>query len=501
MTLLLTTPEQHGFQDPTIELDEKRVQQWLSGLPVLNAGESIRMVLRALDPLNEQRLDIDKRLRLLGIYEATVRRLYESAEPLRLRQQPLSVQQRQASVDDVERLCLAMADGFKIVVKQMYDAAAHEADAQRYLQAIRGALLHLVAVLVHSYRFYRPEPSHLFLELNQLYRLARHHGLHDRRISDEASGIQISLAGIYQAACMLALIDPFSAQEGEADRYYHALLHYASNARIIPGDSWQGVPEGLFFIDLRSDRRPRHCVFLEMPVTGEDPCLLDARLPLEHMHKTLLALPSDRRRQRAETAILRALLPELTPRNKRRSERRAEERWIEVVVGLASIGEWLLQRQQGNHPPATRWKVKDRSEQGYCLAWGESAASVLQVGDLVCIVADSEADKQAFQLLTVRWLRDDREQGTELGVEKLQGVPGPVTMVLQQESGPETHQALFLTPEPGEESSARVVAPAQVYRENRSLLLHVGEREVRIRCARAIEQLPGFDCFEFTSGN
>jgi hypothetical protein len=497
MTLLLSTPEQHGFQDLTLELDEKKLSAWLSELPVLNTGESIRMVMRALEPLNEQQLGIDKRLRLLRLYEATVRRLYDSAEPLRLRQQPLSPQQRQDWVDQVERLCLAMADGFKIAVKALYDAGGQEKNDNRYTESIRGALLHLVAALVHSYRFYRPEPQRLFLELNQLYRLARQESLHDRRLPDEANGIQISLAGVYQAACLLALIDPFSAREGDADRYYQALLHYAPSARMVPGNSWQGLPEGLYFIDLQSDSRPRHCVFLDSPVRGEEPCILDARVPLNQMHKTLLALPAERRRQRAEAAILRALMPELPDREQRRSERRPEDRWIEVVVGLAPIGRWLQQRRQGHRPPATRWRVKDRSEHGYCLAWGDNAATVLQVGDLVCIVADSESESQKTQLLAVRWLRVDRERGAELGVEKLEGVPEAATIVVEQESGPESSQALLLTAEGGEASAARLVTPPQVYREQRSLLLYAGEQELRVRCTERIEETARFDCFEF----
>lgn len=53
MDLLLNTPEQHAFQDPTLELDEKRLHNWLSSLPVLNPGESLRLVIVALEPLNE----------------------------------------------------------------------------------------------------------------------------------------------------------------------------------------------------------------------------------------------------------------------------------------------------------------------------------------------------------------------------------------------------------------------------------------------------------------
>ncbi|MFQ5643206.1 MAG: hypothetical protein ACE5FQ_05840 [Thiogranum sp.] len=497
MALLLTTPEQHDFEDPTLELDEKRLKKWLASLPVLNAGDSLRRVLDALEPLNEQRLDADKRLRLMAIYQATVKRLYDSAEPLRLRQQPLSQQQRQATVDNVERLCLATANGFKIAIKEIHAAGVQSRDSERFGRVLRWAVQQLAAALLHSYRFYRPEPPFVFLELNQLYRLARHHGVQDNTGAAQDGNASNSLAAIYQAICLLSLTDPFSAGEGQVDRYFRSLLQFVPGTRIVPGNSWQGTPEGLFYIDLQSDCRPRHCVLLESPVAGDDPHILDARIPLQRMHRTLAALSADRRGKRIETSLLRALLPEVAPRDRRRSERRSAGHWIEVVVGLEAVCDYMTRCQRGEQAQATRWRVQDSSEQGYRLAWGESAASVLQVGDLVCVVADSEEQKRTFRLLVVRWVCDERDKGTELGVEKLAGMPNPVRVEVSGESG--SRQALFLSSTGARDSAARLVTPPEMYSENRSLLLHVGERAVPVCCTVRVEQGPGFDCFEFTS--
>ena len=499
MTLLLTTPEQHSFEDPTLELDEKRLKKWLVSLPVLNAGDSLRQVLGALEPLNEQRLDIDKRLRLMSLYQTTVKRLYDSSEPLRLRQQPLSRQQRQLTVDNVERLCLATANGFKIMIKEIHAAGVKPQDRERFGQVLRRAVHQLAAALLHSYRFYRPEPPFVFLELNQLYRLARHHGIQEMAGDSQGSGASNSLADIYQAICLLSLTDPFSTEEGQVDQYFRSLLQYVPGTRIIPGNSWQGIPEGLFYIDLQSDSRPRHCVFLQSPVAGDEPHILDARVPLQRMHKALAALPADRRRKRIETDLLRALLPEVTPRDRRRSERHSAGRWIEVVVGLEAVCDYIKSCQSGEPAEATRWRVQDTSDRGYRLAWGESAASMLQVGDLVCVVADSEEEKRLFQMLVVRWVCDERDKGTELGVEKLAGVPNPVRVVVAGEADVEACQALFLSSTGERGSVARIVAPPEIYCENRSLLLYVGDREVPVCCTGRIEQAPGFDCFEFTS--
>jgi hypothetical protein len=499
MTPLLTTPEQHSFQDPTVELNEKQLQRWLTGLPVLNAGESLRLVLGALEPLNEQQLDVDKRLALLGVYQATFNRLYATAEPVRLRQQALSRQQRQATVDDVERLSLAMANGFKLAVKALY-AQGERRDPATFGRVLRATMQTLAAALLHSYRFYRPEPAFVFLEINQVYRLARHHGVHEAAASEDPENGQVSLAAFFQAVCLLSLCDPFSMPEGAVDNCYRTLLQYQGTTRIVPGNSWQGVPEGLFFVDLQSDSRPRHCVLLQSPVSGDDPFIIDARNSLQQMHKTLAALPADRRRQRAEAIILKALLPEVTPRDKRRSERRRDGRWIGLVNGLEAINAWLTARQRGESPEASQWRVKDASEQGYCLAWDESSASLLQVGDLVCVVSDSaEQTPQRVQLMVARWLRDARERGTELGVELLGGTPNPVRVRTTDAATADTLPAVFIPSGGVQGEVARLLTPPQVYAPNRGLLIYVGEREVAIRCNTLVEQAPAFDCFEFTS--
>jgi len=498
MDFLLTTPEQHGFQDPTLELDEKRLDRWLDGLPLLNCGESARLVLGALEPLNEQRLGADRRLRLLAVYQPTVSRLHGMAAPLQLRRQPLSQQQRQDTVNNVERLCLAMADGYKILIKELYAAGAHRRDARGFGAVLHGAVLQLAAALLHSYRFYRPQPPFVFLELNQLYRLARQHGMQDQYGASGADE-QLSLATLYQAIALLALTDPFSAREGDADRYYRILLDYASQARMLPGNSWQGVPQGLYCVDLQSDSPPRHCVFLQPPVAGDDPYILEARATLQGLHQRLAAMPGELRAQCPEAVILRSLLPDVTPRDKRRSERRADGRWIEVVIGLQPIHDWLLQRRVGRPADAVRWEVKDASSQGYRLAWEESAASVLAVGELICVVADSAAANPGVQLLAVRWVRDERGQGTELGVEMFDGDPEPVRVTAADPSDAKTHPALLLSSGAAQGCVAQLIAPAQLYEAQRRLIMHVGGAELPVQCARSIEQAPGFDCFEFTA--
>jgi hypothetical protein len=170
-----------------------------------------------------------------------------------------------------------------------------------------------------------------------------------------------------------------------------------------------------------------------------------------------------------------------------------------VFIGLQPIHDWLLKRRVGRPADAIRWEVKDASSQGYRLAWAESAASALAVGDLICLVADSEAANPGVQLLAVRWVRDERGRGTELGVEMFDGDPDPVRVTAADQSDAEIHPALLLSSGAAQGCVAQLITPAQLYEAQRRLIMHVGGGELPVQCARSIEQAPGFDCFEFTA--
>ena len=115
MQMTLSVPEQHDYNDPTLKLDVQSLKHWLKELPLLDAGESLNQVLSALEPLNKQKLDSELRFQLLTSYMPAVRKLFDSAAPDNPEQRRLSAYQQRETADLVVRVCLALADGFKIV--------------------------------------------------------------------------------------------------------------------------------------------------------------------------------------------------------------------------------------------------------------------------------------------------------------------------------------------------------------------------------------------------
>jgi hypothetical protein len=279
-TLNLSTPEQHDFADPTVERDVERLRVRLSNLPLMDVVETVRQVHSGLEALNEQKIDTGLRFELLQVYRDTVQRLFVTVDPLHLRQLSLSRTQREQATKGVEQLLLGMAGGYKVIVMDYYAAASMQMTGRVFSLAVHHALEQLGYVLLDCYRFYRSVQDNVFSELHQLYRLARHNGLlevaADTGVEHEPP---LSTAATYHTALLLSLSDPFRLAEGEVGLLHDVLKQHATSCRVIPGNSWSGRPEGLFYVDLKGSSPPKTCMRLESPVSGEEPFLLDRKSP------------------------------------------------------------------------------------------------------------------------------------------------------------------------------------------------------------------------------
>jgi hypothetical protein len=493
-SLILTIPEQHDLADPTVERNPRRLQRWLDDLPLMNLPESVHRVLQALEPLNEQRVPPRERLDLLDAYRVTVRKLFMTGGPAGLRQLPMAKAGRVQVIEDLERMCLTLAGGYKVVVKALHRETGKQEEA--LLRSLQGAVEQLGLALVHSYRYHRPVPPFVFLELHQLYRLVRARGL----LNAPADASGVNLSGHYQGAMLLALCDPFHLPDGVADLYHRTLLRYAARVRIVPGAHWTGNGEGQCLLDLQGDSPPRLCMRLSGPVDADDPYLLDLQPALAAMHQQLLALSAEQRPQAPEAALLRILLPEAPQGDPRRSPRRADGRWLEVLAGLEAIHDGLQRREGGGaSDTATRTlQVVDSSAGGMRLSWPQAAPGEVQVGELLAVLTDSGEQLPRLQLGLVRWVRSERNGNTELGLELLAGRASAVQCRASDAAPAAAPWHCLFLPSSGD-NSAGLLAPKELYQEGRRLLLQVGTREIRVRAARRVMDTACIDLFEFAS--
>jgi hypothetical protein len=506
-SLKLSVPEQHDFTDPTVERNVERLRARLTNLPLMDVVETVRQVLNDLESMNEQKIDAGLRLQLLGVFRNTALRLFVTVDPLRLRQLTLAKTKREQATRGVEQLLTGMAGGYKIIVKEYYDTANKRLQDRQFGLAVNHALEQLAYVLLDCYRFYRSVQKGLFSELHQLYRIARHHGLLD--VSEEHEGdseTPLTTATIYHTALLLTLTDPFRLAEGEVSLLNDVLKLHADKCRIIPGNSWSGNPEGLFFVDLRSDLPPKSCLRLEAPVDGVEPYLLDARNALVAIRGRLAQTPAKVRQQSPEAIVLRQLLPEQVDPRTTRAARYPDSRWAQVLLGLENIHayqESLTRKSDAAQDPGPGGKSRepvpcriiDTSEGGMRLAWDDGGAGDARVGDLLGVIEDG----QRLQVAIIRNIKVYREGGMETGIQLLRGNTAPVyCRALENEEEP-SGRALFMAASKEEGISATLLMAKGLYAPGRRLLIDVSGKEVRACAGRCIFDGPVFDRIEFAA--
>ncbi|HKJ07584.1 MAG TPA: hypothetical protein VKA76_00705 [Gammaproteobacteria bacterium] len=503
--LLLTTPEQHDYDDPTVERNERRLQRWLDQLPLMNPPAALPALLEALEGCNAQRMDGRERLRLLECYRPAVAKLFMTVLQGRVTRLRGTPAERERVVEQLEGCCLAMAGGYKLVLS----AAAHGAERQYAKQlplALLRAMEHLAQGLLHSYRYYRPTPPFALLELHRIYAHAARTG-HPDAVPDSmpGGGQPISLASLYRQMLLLTLADPYRLADGELASVFASLVPYAPLSRLERGAAWEGDGEGLYLVDMASDSPPRACVRLSSPGEAEDPWLLDATAAVKAMHRRLAQLPAEQRRGSPEAVLLRQLLPEVAAGERRAQVRRDSDQQALLLAGVEAVHRYLSGQPQADAgdgaaaivEPAL-WDMVDRSEGGLQLAGDERGISHLQVGELVGVVSDAQASTQPVCLAVVRWLRRDRDRRLQLGLEIIPGVPAPVRCGPQQAPPDGAVECLFIPSQAGG-AAATLLAPAELYEPAARLLVQAGDRGVPVCAGTALQQTPCFDHFHFSA--
>lgn len=308
MQLTLNVPEQHDLKDPTVELDSQRLQRWLDDLPLMNRTEASYQVLSAVESLNEQKIDSEKRFRLLNLYQSVVRKLYQADAADVLGQQRGTRQSRQLLADNLERLLLVMADGYKLVIKAWFAEGVQHNNAPLFARGLRRAFRQLAWAMLLNNRAMRQQPEYLFFEMHQLYRLARHFAVQSTTDLSRNNKTSASLADYYHAAMVSSLLFPHldAAQIGQA---FRALLRYGGEIKIAMGNSWLDNVQHQYLIDLMSDTGPQDCSHLSSPASGAELFIMDLSGLIARLHETMVARSAEQRFTGLEPVILKALLP------------------------------------------------------------------------------------------------------------------------------------------------------------------------------------------------
>ena len=520
-TLLLSTPSQHDFQDPAVELNRKRLEAWLRELPLLNLGACVGMLRQALGPLNRQALPDKDRLRLLELYREPANSLFTSFDHTRLRQMPLSSEQRKQLKESVGSLCLDLAAGYKIAVKHGFESGHSPARDPDLLLALQRAMEQIAHALLHSYRVYSAPPEHAYLELHQLYRFAEHHKVLDRPFASNP-GNQ-TLLQFYQQHMLLAIADPFRLAEDEAVKLLRLLHPYAAACRLLT-DGACAPPEGRFLIDLDADQVPRACAKLEPDSPPRAPRILDVNQAMANAQAALVRLTGKYDlRSVEERRLLNLLLPHLNGSYARAVPRTAVQREIKLAMGITAMHYFLsddgrhladslapseygievrdLESESEAAYTLESWLIVNESVKGYLLTRPRKGTGDILVGDVVGVAVTPPGGGRSFLTLAViRWMRGGRNEQVEIGAEIIPG--NPVGMrcrpLDQANEAADICDGLLLPEVSVLNIPPTLLIPKKIYSRGRRLRIDTPAQTLVVEAGHLVMDTACFDRFQFS---
>ena len=253
LLLRVPTPDRQGLS--LCDANPREMKRWLAALPKANIGETARQLYQCLTELNQLITPCDNRLQLLELLRPEVHFVCSHLARHFLNQSIVLDERPRKVANLCQALQNHLAMGYKLIVTEELPRFAKER-AQLLAVALQRASHCLYGPLVRATQLYCPVPEGLWLELHQLHRIARQHGLQRAQVRDSLAhnGTSQSIEQIYLAALLLGCARCNQMRQSGIARLAEALESWSQLASLQRADA----PTSLFAIASHLDGPPRY---------------------------------------------------------------------------------------------------------------------------------------------------------------------------------------------------------------------------------------------------
>lgn len=550
-TLNLRVPQQTLTSLSFADSSEKGIIDWIANLPKANIGETARQLYQGLIELNQLQISPDKRMAMLeqirpGVhYVCSALARYYLGQSIVLEDRPRKVANLSQSLQN------HLANGYKIVVAQEEEMKNRDRSELMSL-AIQRAIRALSGPLLRAYQLYCPVADGVWLEIHQLYLLARKRNLHQAPINDPESleGKHLSIERAYLTVLLMGTARPNQIRQSTMAKLFARLEDWSSLVELVDADS----TDALFIINLDMDCPPRYrSLVLDEDLTGS--LGLDTRQLVDTIKQYLLDNEPARNRLQVPAGLGMELLQhvsqswgDLAERTFNRmpgrgelritigmsathfqiagksfsrfmnaednnpfsdnSRRAAQEGWSNAFDGDQGI-DWApdvekinyhspnepSEEENAEHYPIHHLRIVNHSPGGFCLTWPREVPKQLQAGELLGVQEQSD---QGWSLAVVRWIRQVRGGGTQMGIELIAPHCTPCAVkLLRKTEQPSRYLRALLVPEvTAIDRPPTLITPRLPFQVNNKVMLCLGGQELRAQLADRVMATGSFSQFE-----
>jgi len=456
-SIKLTIPSQQEGQHILVETDPTKLADWLRSLPLADMSKTLPELTRAISSLNRTEISFKLRSELVCLFDTSYTMIHDYFRP-RVNRLASKKPDHTANIDKLHTFTREMAFAHKIIVndsqntRRLWGKNKHKARASAF------AIYYLGMMLIEQYEVYAPIPIYLWREINSLYAYAGKGEINYLTVDTGESYCMPTIEQNYIRNCLLALADPYHLDQGEHWYLFHYLHHWVHLARISENpDDFRN--DECFIIDITSENKPNFVTSeLDDP---EDPkirllltfdLLRQIRFDMEVLDEkdkiTNQSFPKNIKHTSAKY-----LWDHAHKHWKERIERSARRypivSKIDVVWGLSDIIRILGRLSQNKSKILSSaellsltkleknehlsWDAINVSSGGIGLCSRQFMLPHIELGN-IALIREYMDDNPAphWRLAICRWYTGDKNNGTMLGLEYIDGKYTPVRLVLHQ---------------------------------------------------------------------
>ncbi|MBK5352856.1 molecular chaperone [Pseudomonas sp. TH41] len=560
--LLLRAPIPTQLRLSFCEATPRDLKRWIANLPKANIGEMARQLYQGLGELNQVLTPSENRLQLLELLRPEVYYVCKHLERHFLHQAIVLDERSRKIANLCQALQSHLAIGYKQIVMRITPRFSKDR-APLLTQALQRAIHCLNGSLIRSTELYCPAPEGLWLELHQLYRIACAHRLQHLSLRDELANQTptLSVEQTYVVALLVGASRCNQLRQNQIARVAEVLESWSKWIKLQPGS----LADGLFAILPDLDTGPRYRTKFraeqQESLLGIDPHPLVAAIEahLQNIDTTTpLPVPTG-----LSVDTLQHLHAAWGQTAERSFQRTAGQGSLTLCVGMSALHFYLggqrsfsdILKNPGTRPaqfsattPAAREKdqwhhafdaaphgnadallpyeeieypqiqgddlqeasdrnrhfatyvltIINHSPGGYCLAWPTAVPAELQAGEMVGI---EDTAGQGWSIAVVRWIRQVRGGGTQMGIEQVAPYAEPcgLQLVRTRDDHSQYLRGLLLPAISAIDLPATLLAPRLPFQEGNKVMINTNGEERRAGLEQRVASTNSFNQFAYRS--
>ncbi|MGY4492080.1 molecular chaperone [Pseudomonas sp. TE3610] len=542
------------------EATPRDLKRWIATLPKANLGETARQLYQGLIELSQLITPSENRLQLLELLRPEVYFVCSHLERHFLNQSVVLDERARKIANLCQALQNLLAVGYKQVVLRVISRLK---DRNLLLAtAIERAMHALKGPLVRASLLYCPVPEGLWLELHQLYQVALKYQLHRTFVDDElvSQKRQQSIEHTYATALLMGssrcnqmrqqaivqlanVLEPWSAltrvvsasdasaqfavaPDADAPPRYKSLFPATQLPQMLGLDPHALVKAITEWLHLPADQRQRSGLLVPPGLTIDMLQHLAAawgdvaertfhRTPGQGTMSVCIGMSTLHYYLGGERSFSELLKRPEAGQSATFSASKpagASDGWS-LAFDAAKTGDshGLLPYEEIEYPaadleggpanaareyPVHELQIVNHSPGGYCLAWLREVPAQLQAGELVGI---QDAPSQGWSVAVVRWIRQVRGGGTQMGIELIapHAQPCGLQLLRSNQESSQYVRGLQLPEIRAIDIQASLIAPRLPFQEGQKVMINTHGEENRANLGRKVSSTGSFNQFEF----